>query len=500
MKKILKIIRNYIGKNLLNLLIKLKRFDAFPSFVKLFPKSKYKAIQSLMHRGYLDLAYKIAKDHTPKEHEELLVQRVLSMYDVKENGFQTPLLQNSTISGIKPLFVVHNSLPYEHAGYAIRTHTIVKYLYKQGMNVDVVTRAGYPWDLIKHRDKPYKETDIIDGIVYKRLKDTNKTFKKGSDSNYISVYAQALVDEIVKNNYTLLHASSNYLNALAAIKAASKTNIPVIYEMRGLWYITRTTLDSKFKTSGMYEYEHQMELAAVKGANKVVVISQALKKLLKEWKIPQEKITVIPNAVDIEIFQPLPKDVELLNRYNLKDKFVIGFIGSLTGYEGLKELVLSVESLVKDGLKDIVLMIVGEGREKKNLESLVKSKNIIFTGRVPFEEVSKYYSIFDICPFPRNDYEVCRYVPPLKPLEAMAMQKAVIVSDVAPLLEMVEVNKTALVCKADSVDSLKEKILELYKDRQKVIDLGKNARTWVKINRNWYNIAKKYKELYEFLD
>lgn len=489
-------IRNYIGKHLLNLLIKLKKFDIFPTFTSYFPKSKYKAISSLMHRGYLNLAYEIAKDYTPKKHEKLLIEKVLSMYEIKQNGFSIDKKSFKSIKDIKVLFVTHNSLPYDKAGYAIRTHSIVTKLIKN-IDLKVVTRPGYPWDLLKHRDKDYKSQNIIDGVIYERLEDKYKTFKKGSDLNYIYTYAKELEKQIEKHNYTILHANSNYLNGIASIIAANHKKIPVIYEMRGLWYITRTTLDEKFKTQGMYEYEYQMEKACALYADKVVVLSNALKKLLISWGVDEGKIIVIPNAVNLEKFQPLEKNQKLIKKYNLKDKFVVGFIGSITKYEGLKELIQSVEELYDKGYSDIVLMIVGDGKELENLKKLSSSKNIIFTGRVPFEEVNDYYSIFDICPFPRNDYEVCHYIPPLKLLEAMAMQKAIIVSDVSPLLEMVEENQTALVCKSDDIESLKQAIVRLYNNKELREKIAYNAKLWIKQNRNWENISKRYIALYK---
>ena len=495
MKKSIKIIRNYIGKYLLRLLIYTKKFDTFPIFTKFFPKSKYKAIQSLMHRGYLNLAYEIAKNYTPKEHEKLLIEKVLSMHKIKQNGFNINKTTFNAINNLKVLFVTHNSLPYDKAGYAIRTHSIVTKLIKD-IDLKVVTRPGYPWDLIKHRNKSYKKQDVIEGIIYERLEDKYKTFKKGSDLNYIYTYAKELEKQIEKYNYTILHANSNYLNGIASIIAANNKKIPIIYEMRGLWYITRTTLDEKFKIEGMYEYEHQMEKACALYADKVVVLSNALKNLLISWGINKEKISIIPNSVNLNKFKPLEKNQKLLEKYNLKNKFIVGFIGSITKYEGLKELIKAIKELHEEGFEDIVLMIIGDGKEKANLEKIINSKNIILTGRVPFEEINKYYSIFDICPFIRNDYEVCRYIPPLKPLEAMAMQKAVIVSNLSPLLEIVDDKETGLVCQVDNIKDIKEKILFLYNNQKEIERLGKNAKNWVEKNRNWDIISNNYIELY----
>ena len=497
MKKLLKIIRNHIGKYLLKLLVKLKKFDTFPTFVKIFPKSTYKASSDLMKRGYLNLAYTLVKDYDPREHEKHIVNRILSMIHIKQNGLNIETSQKNKPKTKKVLFAVHNSLPYDKAGYAIRTHAIVTKLQANNIPLKVCTRAGYPWDIQKHRhlDNAIKE-NTIDGINYIRLSNIEKNFKKGSDLEYINSYAKELEKEVKKHDVTILHACSNYLNAHATIKVANLLKIPCIYEVRGLWHVTRLTIDPNYKTNGMFEYEEEMVRSAAIASDKVVTISEALKKLIVSWGIEERKITVIPNAVDINSFKPQEKSINLLERYNLKDKFIVGFIGSLTSYEGLELLIEAVQKL-ENNKKDIVLMIVGDGNEKKKLVKLATSKSIIFTGRVPHSEVQEYYSIFDVCVYPRNDYEVCRYVPPLKPLEAMAMKKAVIVSDVAPLLEMVEDGVTGLVCKADDVQSLKDKILLLYTNQELRKTIATNAFKWVKEYRSWDLMVRKYITLYD---
>jgi len=496
MKKALKIVRNYIGKYLLKILVKLKKFNLFPLFIKIFPKEIYRASSQLMRRGYLDLSYEIVKNYTPKQHEIHIVERIISMYKIKNDGLPIRQKQKSSIEKINVLFAVHNSFPYDKAGYAIRTHSIVTNLISNGTKAIVATRAGYPWDLQKHRDldSSIKENEI-DGVKYLRLSDDNKTFKKGSDFNYIKTYSDELVKTVKEYGTTILHAHSNYLNALSAINASNELGIPSIYEIRGLWHVTKLTKDQNYKYNGMFEYEQEMVKGAAISADAVVTISQALKDLIVSWGIDSKKITVIPNAVDISLFNPQPKLNSLVEKYHLKNKITIGFIGSLTAYEGLEYLISAVEDLINDGY-NLSLLIVGDGDEKKKLESLTTSQQIIFTGRVSHADVEKYYSIFDICIYPRNNYDVCRYVPPLKPLEAMAMKKAVIVSDVAPLLEIIEDKKNGLVCKADDKESLKETIKLLYNDIGLREELAINGYNWVKEYRSWDLIVKKYIKLY----
>ncbi len=485
-------------RNLFSYYFKRKKFVSIVKLSKkpMLKREGYWVTQQLLNRGCLDHASEVMQKLKYKKHFDYIVRRVESMMEIRNNGFILEKTEKNPIEEINLLFAVHNSLPYDQAGYAIRTEHIATLLKGEGFPLLVATRPGYPWDLQKHRVLAHREmSDLLNGIDYIRLKDKEKTFKKGADAEYINVYADALIKVAKQNNSTIIHAHSNYLNGLAAIQAANALKIPSVYEIRGLWHKTRTTLDADYRHAGMFAYESIMKKAAIEAADAVVTISEPLKDLIVSWGADAAKIYVVPNAVDTALFSPRSPSARLVEKYKLEGKTVIGFIGSLTGYEGLKELVSVADALIEEG-SDIALMIVGDGREKADLEGLAKSENIIFAGRVPFEEVEEYYTLFDICPFPRNDFEICRYVPPLKILEAMAMKKAVIVSDVAPLLDIVEDGANGLVCKADDTVSLKHSIVQLYEDVALRKTLGESAREWVEQNRSWQDIGEKYITLY----
>ncbi len=466
--------------------------------IKFFPKNTFWLSSRLIQIGYLDAALKLVTqtEVSIKKHELPIQDRVLSMDKIRNNGLSIAPVIKEPIEKVNVLFAVHNSLPYDKAGYALRTHAIVTKLQKNSINLMVATRAGYPWDLQKHKhlDGSARE-NVIDSIKYLRLADDDKTFKKGSDFNYIKNYSDELIKTAKKNDITILHAHSNYLNALSAIKASNELGVPSVYEVRGLWHFTRLTQDPSYKYNGMFDYEQEMVKGAAKAADAVVTISDALKNLIVSWGIDSEKIIVVPNAVDTSLFNPQEKSKNLIEKHNLHGKIVVGFIGSITGYEGLDNLIVAVDELIADKY-NISLIIVGDGNGKNKFEKIAKSDQIIFTGRVPFSNVGEYYSVFDICVYPRNNSEVCRYVPPLKPLEAMAMKKAVIVSDVAPLLEMIEDKQTGLVCKADDIDSLKGAVIKLYENKDLRERLATNANKWVVKNRSWDLVAEKYHEIY----
>jgi len=484
-------------QNILLFLIKAKKFNLLIKLTLiLFKKQGYWVIKQLLNRGYLYTAHDLLSKLPYKKHFDYITKRVESLMNISSNGIELDKVTKNKIDNINLLFCVHNSLPYDHAGYAIRTHSTAKVIQNLSIPIVVATRAGYPWDLQKHRELPKQNKDMIDSIKYYRLNDEFKTFKRGADSDYIDVYADGLIQLAKQHKSTIIQAHPNYLNAHAAIKAANKLKIPMIYEIRGFWHKTRVTLDPRYKDEGMFQYESIMEQAAIKAADHVITISQAMKDLMNSWGVNNDKISIIPSMVDTTRFTPTSKNHNLIKQYNLEGKTIVGFVGSVTGYEGLKELIKAVELLIEEGL-DIALVIVGDGKAKASLQAMSKSPYIIFTGKVPFEEVEHYYGMFDICPLARNNQEVCRYVPPLKILEAMAMQKPIIVSDVAPLLEIIQDKHTGLVCKADDIKSLANAIKTLYNDTSLAQNLAYNAREWVCKHRDIKDLGKLYHEIYQ---
>jgi len=194
----------------------------------------------------------------------------------------------------------------------------------------------------------------------------------------------------------------------------------------------------------------------------------------------------------------MEKDNGIIKKHNLEKYHVLGFIGSITSYEGLDLVIKALKNLNDrmDLEKKFKLLIVGDGQYRSYLQSLAEELNlqdyVIFTGRVSHEEISKYYSVIDVAPFARTGDLVCRLVTPLKTYEAMAMAKKVIVSDVGALKEMVVEDNTGQIFEAENLKELKESILKII-DKN---DIGENARRWVVNNRDWTDIILKITKTY----
>lgn len=425
------------------------------------------------------------------------------MLGVIKNGYRLPETnpkRHAKYFNKKVLLNFHSASSFDPSGYTVRSNAIMRALIGENIQITCCTRYGYPWDLRSHKNDDFVHQTLIEGFVMQHFQDSEKLFGHG-DSRYIEAYANQLAKLAAQENTTVIHGASNYLNGLAAAIAARRIGVKSVYEMRGLWHLSRQSRDPSYATSDHYRYCEIMELAAAETCDGVVAISRPLRDWLVAKGIDEDKIQIVPNAAEIN--EKEKRDVEIPNELQwFRERFVVGYIGSLTRYDGVDTIIRAVAAL-KSEHPDILCIIVGDGRERKNLELLANELEcddaVVFTGRIPHQEVAPYYSVIDVFPLSRKPFEVCKLVPPLKPLEIMAKEKPVIVSDLPPLTDIVKDNETGLVCQPDDVQSLSESILKLYKNPDLRQDLALNGRMWVEKERTWRQNGELYKQLYNHL-
>jgi glycosyltransferase involved in cell wall biosynthesis len=150
------------------------------------------------------------------------------------------------------------------------------------------------------------------------------------------------------------------------------------------------------------------------------------------------------------------------------------------------------------------VLLVGEGEERATLEAEANrlgldDGTVIFTGRVPHGEIQRYYSIIDVFVVPRTNDRVSRLVTPLKPFEAMALERAVVVSGVDALVEIVSDGETGLTFRPEDATNLADVVEPLLEDPGRRAALGTAARAWVTAHRTWRQNGERYRALYERL-
>ena len=426
---------------------------------------------------------------------------------LKDHGFEVDL--EIPTKNFKPipkrvLYVLHNSLPYNSGGYAARGHGLMCGVKAMGWDVQVITRRGYPHDRKGMSDLSTDGLQVIDDVPYHRLIELERGYGQINIASYLEAYAEDLAEKVRELRPSILHAASNHINGLVVNAVAKHFNIPSIYEVRGLWEITRISRQPEFEGSEYFQMMSNLEAKSASEASFVFAITNALAEEMKKRIGKECEIGFLPNGVHANRFLPKKPNYELKSKLDIpKETVVLGYIGSVVSYEGLDLLIESLPLVKKLTDTPFKLMIVGDGAYMEKLQTMVDDmdlgNDVLFTGRVPHEEVEDYYSIVDIAPFPRLPQPVTEMVSPLKPFEAMAMEKAVLSSNVQALSEIVQHEKTGILFEKGNYEDLAHRLGEMISNTDLRQTLGKNARVWVSENRDWSEISMNLGEAYNEL-
>lgn len=440
---------------------------------------------------------------TTDQTSQVLLNSIQERLDWRLNGYNLDVLKPvehyQPVAG-RVLYHIHASMDYTTSGYSTRTHHICKSLLAQGVDLHVRTRWGYPCDR--------KEVDLIpeqiintvlDGVTY--LHDPAvEAFGTYAMEEYAVRSAYSLLRTATEIRPATIHAASNHSVGFPAAMVARALKIPFVYEMRGLWALSRAAEDETYRRSDRFQLEMALERHVANAADHVIAITDGLRTQLIEWGIPSEKISLAPNCVDTEQFTVRPRNEHLERSLMLNGKVVVGYVGSLLHYEGLNLLFEAVALLPQMLRNNLAVIIVGDGAMRLHLEQQVQelglSHIVQFTGKVPMDMVNDYYSLIDIAPFPRISAEVCEMISPLKPLEAMAMGSVVLASNVRAIAEHVVANKNGLLFEKENAIDLAEKLSWLIQHPAKLQELSLAGRSWVEQHRSWNSMATVVSSVY----
>lgn len=436
----------------------------------------------------------------PKTAASPFVAEMRSSISMFRSGVEIPPpASGGAATSQRLVYVASGSLPFQIAGYTIRTHQLLKALVASGVDTVCLTRPGYPWDRPRALAGGHSidETHEVDGVTYIH---TQLDGTSGGE-DLIWEASDALERRFRALGAGIVQAASNSRNALPALIAARRIGAKFIYEVRGLWELTAATRFSGWEETERYRLDRDLEVLIASHADHVLTITQGVAEELILDGVSPDRLSLLPNAVDPEVFRPMPKDPALLERLKIaQDDFVLAYAGSLTVYEGLDDVIAALPRLLQAGIQP-KFIVAGEGEYRQHMQTLAASlgvsDRVTFAGRVRPDEIQAYLSVADVVTIPRKPFKVCMVVSPLKPFEAMAMEKAVVLSDLPALTEIVEDGKTGLICKAADPADLAAVLERLARKPDLRGELGRAARRWVVEKRSWVQNAANLKDLYE---
>lgn len=406
-------------------------------------------------------------------------------------------------AGFRPgriCYVLHNCAPYSSGGYATRASGLAQGIQAAGWEVQGVGRPGFPLDIkpeLTAEDVPAMLVE--DGVAYHFLTAPMRHSLRKRD--YMLAAADALEGALAALRPEFVLAASAHLSALPALTAARRLGIPFFYEVRGFWEVTQKSRNPGLAKGDGYQMAVYLETAIANAAEHVFTLTGPMREEMIARGVTTP-ITLLPNSCNPARFTPRARDADLARRLGIPEGVpVIGYVGTFAQYEGLEQLAEACGLLARRGV-DFRLLLVGNentsgaGQGPITAEILRVAREggladrLILTGRVPHHAVEGYYSLIDIAPFPRKPQPVTEMVSPMKPLEALAMEKAVVVSSVRALAEMIRHDETGLVFYKGSVESLADTLARLIGDPALRRRLGAAGRDWVARERTWDATAR----------
>jgi len=400
-----------------------------------------------------------------------------------------------SLAGLRVLHVLDHSLPL-HSGYAFRTAAILQFERKRGIDPYAVT-------LSKHEEswkKPAAPVESIGGFRYFRSGFVRPSrIPLRTETQLMSVLGRRIREIASVDPPDLIHAHSPVLCAIPAIREARRLGIPVVYEVRAFWEDAAVDHGTDTRGSLRYRAVRAAETWACRQADRVVVICDGMKRELVSRGIPEGKIDISWNGIDPALYQNAEPDLEFARSQGLEGKRVLGFLGSFYGYEGL-DLLVSAMGILTQRRANLALLLVGGGPMEERLREQVKREglegSVIFPGRLPKERVASIYALVDILVYPRYSTRLTELVTPLKPLEAMAMGKPLVASDIGGHRELIQQNRTGFLFAPGSVPALAEAIETVLDDDELRASLVREGRSWVSEHHGWSRTTSIYEKVY----
>ena len=361
-------------------------------------------------------------------------------------------------------------------GIARVVHDLSKRLIKDGHEVTVIT----------YRDGNVPEYENDKGVEVYRV------------DNYM-IHPNNFIDWIMQLNFNMIAKATEVINKEGGFDVIHAHDWLVTYAAKSLKQSFNLPMVATIhateagRNSGIHDetqrYINDTEWMLTYEASEVIVNSNYMKSELQRlFGLPYEKINVIPNGVNMNLFNGIERDYNFRRKYAMDNEKIILFMGRLVYEKGIQHLISAMPKIL-EGYHDAKLVIAGKGGMLDELKAQVDflgiSEKVCFAGYMKGKDVQKMYKAADISVFP-STYEPFGIVA----LEAMLSENPVVVSDIGGLNEIVQHRENGMKTYCGNPNSIADSILELLYDHKLCAEITKKAKNKVRNEYNWSKISQ----------
>jgi len=314
--------------------------------------------------------------------------------------------------------------------------------------------------------------------------------------NYASFCLSSAVSGLVLDKPDVIIATSpQLLVALSGWWLAWWKRVPFVFEVRDLWPESLAAVGAGAEGTLLHRALGAIAGFLYRRANQIVVVSPAFKEhLIQHWNVPADKIAIVENGVETELFRDDPSAHEIRRDLHLEDRFLICYTGTLGMAHGLETLIAAAEQLQKSAL-NATFLLIGEGAEKQRILELAAQRNLAnirFLDQQPRERIPAYISAADVCLVLLKKTDLFKTVIPTKLLEYMACERPVIIAVDGQARRLVEEAGAGVFVEPEDSSDLVRAIQALAADPGQRCRMGVSGRQYIVSRLSREQTARAY--------
>jgi colanic acid biosynthesis glycosyl transferase WcaI len=294
--------------------------------------------------------------------------------------------------------------------------------------------------------------------------------------------SSAVTGLFVSDPDVVIATSPQLLVGLSGWWLARWKRVPFVFEVRDLWPESLAAVGMGDGNSLLHRSLAWIAGFLYENSDHVVVVTRAFEEYLTEhWQVPPEKISVVENGVETDLFSPNSSNGDLRRKLSAEGKFLVCYIGTMGMAHGLDTLVEAADKL-QTAAPTVVLLLVGEGAEKERIVGLARSrglKNMVFVDQQPRDKIPAYICASDACLVLLKNTEIFKTVIPTKMLEFMSCARPVILGVDGEARKIVNEAHSGIVIEPENSVDLAKAVSRLAANASLCDLLGRNGRQYV---------------------
>jgi colanic acid biosynthesis glycosyl transferase WcaI len=331
--------------------------------------------------------------------------------------------------------------------------------------------------------------------------------------NYSSFCLSAAVSGLFLSRPDVIIATSpQLLVGLSGWWLARWKQVPFVFEVRDLWPESLSAVGMGGINSFLHRSLGKIAAFLYRNCDHIVVVAPAFEDhLVKHWNVPGEKISVVENGVETDLFAPardlsydafsVTTPTALRKQLGLEGKFVASYIGTIGMAHGLETVVDAAVEL-RESNPGVIFLIVGEGAEKDRVVHLARERgatNVRFIGQQPRERIPDYICASDACLVLLKNAEVFKTVIPTKMLEFMSCAHPVILGVDGQARRILDEAGGGVAIEPEDAHALARAVRDLAANRDGAREMGERGREYILRRYSRQQTADKYIRVLDYL-